>query len=185
MKYCAYCGQELHDDARFCDHCGASVAAEETNIQEEKEFLDNTYRFLKYERLAWKIAGVVLLILCIIILGCGLLVLAATAGNALTGDADSVLGLGFAMVYLLIYGLLFLPIAIIGLVSAKKIDGYMAGMYADFRPAATRCGSIGMIVFTAFFNEIALIFYIINFVRMKSNKRMVERITCRQQTPQA
>lgn len=23
--YCSACGQHLHDDARFCDHCGASI----------------------------------------------------------------------------------------------------------------------------------------------------------------
>lgn len=183
MKYCAYCGKEMHDEARFCESCGAAATAESTNIAEEKEFLDTTHRFLRYERLAWRITGVVLLVLCILILGCGLLALAGSAGAVMDGDAIASLGLGVAVLYLVIYGILFLPIAIIGLVAAQKIDRYLGEMYNDVRPTAARCGSVGMIVFTAFFNEIALIFYIINFVRMKTNKQLVERITLRQQTP--
>lgn len=183
MKYCAQCGFALQDDVHFCANCGASAAPDEVNITEEKEFLDATYRFMKYERLAWRITGVVLLCLCIVIIGLGLLFLAGTAGMAIDGSSEDALGLGLATVYLVVYGGMFLPLAIIGLVSAKKVEGYMNGMYADFRPAWKRCGSVGMIVFTAFFNELALIFYIINFVRIKSNARLIERIVQRQQMP--
>ena len=53
-------------------------------------------------------------------------------------------------------------------------------LYKDFRAAHKRCNSIGMIIFGYFFNTIALVFYVINFVRMKSNKAMAERILTRQ-----
>jgi len=183
MKYCSQCGYELQDDAHFCANCGNSAAPDEVKLAEEKEFLDQTYRFLKYERVAWKITGVVLLVLCIVLIGLGLLMLAGTAGFAIDGSADEALGMGIATVYLVVYGIMFLPLPIIGLISAKKAEDYMIGMYADFRPAAQRCGSVGMIVFTAFFNEIALIFFLINFVRIKSNQKIIDRIVQRQQMP--
>lgn len=33
MKYCSKCGQELHDDAVFCNNCGCQVAPVKTSFE--------------------------------------------------------------------------------------------------------------------------------------------------------
>ena len=53
-------------------------------------------------------------------------------------------------------------------------------MYYDFEKTEKRSGSIGMLVFTVLFNEIAFIFFIINFVRLKTGGRVIEKIKARQ-----
>ena len=180
MKYCAHCGQQLQDDAQFCEKCGASTTTEAAQFAKEKGFLDDTHRFLKYERLSWKIIGIIMLVLSALFFFFTLLVFAGAAGMVVDAETESALGLGLVALMMVIYGLVFLPFAIIGLVCAKKISGYMNELYNDIRPTAKRCSSVGMIVLSALFNEFALIFYIINFARFKSNKELVERISARQ-----
>lgn len=181
MKYCAYCGQELRDDAHFCEKCGASTDPDANNLKEEKEFLDSTYRFLKYERIAWKVLGTIALVLGILYFVFGILILAGFAELVMSDVPETALGMILVAALLGFCCLLFIAMAVVGLVSAKKIQGYMDGMYNDIRPTAERCSSIGMLILSIFFNEIAMIFYIINFARFKSSKQVVERITRRQQ----
>ena len=65
--------------------------------------------------------------------------------------------------------LVYIPIAIINLIMANKINYYQEAVYTDLPAARKRCGSVGMIVFGYLFNKIALIFIIINFIRTKNN----------------
>lgn len=181
MKYCVHCGHELSDEALFCDNCGASVTTQQAapvgnGLDTEKQYLDTFYRFFKYERLSWKIGGVVFLILSLFFLGFALLFLTI----ALARDAEEV-----AMVapLFILYGLVFLPVAIVNLKMVKKTEYYMNTLYMDVRPTIERSGSVGMIVLSAFFNEIAMIFIIINFVRTKNNKALLQQIAYRQQNP--
>lgn len=187
MKYCVKCGNELNDDARFCVSCGTAVVQEtapevETYvanddavlIQEEKECLDNFYRFFKYERLAWKISGIVFLILSIVFMGFGLLfaLLAAVVEEAFAA--------GFGAIYIL-YGLLILPVAIVNLKMVSKAEYYMDIIYKDARPVVKRCSSVGMIVLGAMFNTIAMAFIIVNFVLAKTKAPILQRVVERQQ----
>ncbi len=146
-------------------------------IAQEREFLVQTYRLLKWERKAWRICGVVWLIASVFLIVASAFLIAALPAitqegyfsileNAITG---------------LVYGIAYLPLGIIALVAARNIPEVMEGIYIDARPALTRCSSIGRIVFTALFCTVALVFYLINFVQIKSNPALIERILARQQ----
>ena len=171
MKYCLHCGKELTDDARFCVACGAQTDSDP--LAEEKEFLQQTHRFLKYERLACRILGIVMLIVTLLLIGFSVLFLVLATQMRY---ADGQVGMLFAFCMYFTYGIVLLPVAIANLVMAKKATNYMNGIYTDPRPALTRCGAVGIIVVAAFFNTISLIFVIINFVRMKNNTALIERI---------
>ncbi len=205
MSFCRNCGKELLEGAAFCAACGAAASpvapdpitvegvdveqvAEEQVIPtapveaadtgaryaQEKECLDTYYRLLKWERIAWSICGKFFLVICCIFFGlCGLLWLVALA----SGESELLI---FSAIYL-IYPLMFLPIAIVNLKMVKKVQYYMDTLYTDIRPTVKRSESIGMIVLEYFFNEVALIFYIINFARTKCNKDVIARIIAHQQ----
>lgn len=151
-------------------------APSDKDIREEREFLEMTHRLLRWERKAWSIAGKVFLITGIIFAALffllGVIFLA-------TGEGIAVVG-GVFFVYCLIFGGMFIAIGIVNIMAAGKIPQYTDTLYKDFRAANNRCNSIGMIVFGYFFNTIALVFHVINFVRMKTNKPMIDRILTRQ-----
>lgn len=149
-------------------------ANSDKDVQDEKKFLDDTHKFLRWERKAWNIAGKVQLILGIVYAALFLLlgiILAAVESPA----AGAVM-----LVYAVVFGMMFIGLGIVGLKAADKIPQYTDTLYKDFRAAYKRCTSIGMIVFCYFFNTISLVFFVINFVRLKSNRAMCERILSRQ-----
>ena len=73
-----------------------------------------------------------------------------------------------------------LPIAIVNLKMVSKAEYYMDTLYNDASSMRERAESVGMIILATFFNEIALIFIIINFVRAKTCKETLDRIELRQ-----
>lgn len=196
MAICKGCQSELTEGARFCSVCGkpveveatpaaeavnesetfgysqpaqsvyqeaeqayqqtpvyntsayASGTAETTTKAQQQECLDNMYARLKNERLCWRIFGIVWSVLC------GIFIIA-----------------GFAEPILLVYAVLYAPLAVINFLMIGKVNRYIDTLYTDCGPAVERCNSIGMIVFCYFFNTIAMIFFIINFVSVKSNKQ--------------
>ncbi len=121
--------------------------------EEQQALLDNIYARLKNERLCWKIFGFVWL-----------------------GYAALFTVLAFAAFPIILYNLLFVPFAIISFKMIGKVDYYMNTLYTDCTPTVDRCGSVGMIVFGAFFNTVAMIFIIINFVNVKSNEKTLRDI---------
>jgi hypothetical protein len=183
--FCSKCSAQIPDNSKFCGVCGAPVqttygqtsytppVAKEYTLAEEKESLDNFARLFKYERLAWKIEGIVMLVISCVIGGFGLL--AFVGGVA---EDEVLAGLG---AFYLLYGLLFLPIAIINLKMVSRAEHYMNIVYTDAAAVEERAGSIGMIVLAAFFNNIALIFIIINFVRSKTEKDVLKSAKNRQE----
>ncbi len=181
MKYCIKCGQQLSDEARFCDKCGFEfsdantepVDIDKTLMLEEKECLDKFYRFFKYERLAWKISGIVVTVCTCLFFALALICLLIAIEDiaALAG-----------VLACSIYGLIFLPIAIISLKMVGKAEYYMNVIYKDARPVVLRCNSIGMIIFSYFFNTIAMAFIIVNFVFAKTKARILQRVIQRQQS---
>lgn len=149
-------------------------AAYDKDIRDEKKFLDETHKFLRWEKKAWSIAGKVFLIVGIVFAALFFLL-----GIILAATESPEVGIVFLM-YALIYGVMFIGIGIVNIKAAGKIDQYTETLYKNFSLANNRCNSIGMIVFCYFFNNIALVFFVINFVRMKCNKAMRERILKRQ-----
>ena len=148
------------------------------DVLDEKAFLDQTHRLLRWERKAWSISGKVFLIVGIVFAALffllGILMIALSEGSEVAA-----FGAVF-FTYALVFGCMFVAVGIVNLKAAGKIPQYTDTLYRDFRAAHKRCNSIGMIVFGYFFNTIALVFYVINFVRMKTNKAMAQRILTRQ-----
>lgn len=180
--YCPRCNNELPDGSDFCRFCGATLD-QGSDIQEEQDFLDKTHRLLRWERKAWSIAGKAFLILGIIFVALyglmALILLSYANGSDLAGAVHAFYGTLFS-VYAIVLGGTYIAIGIVGMVCCNKVTRYMDTMYTDFLPTRNRCTSIGMIVLGAMFNTIAMIFYIINFVRMKSCGHIINRILSRQ-----
>lgn len=185
MRFCQHCGKELHSDAAFCSSCGAKAAAPDAalvatddSLAEEQEFLDMTHRLLRWERMSWSIAGKAYLIIGIVFAA-----LFAILGIAFLAMED-VFGGVFGAIYLLyslIFGSMFIVLGIVNRKAADKIPFYMNNIYTDFRYAHDRCGSVGMLVFNVILGTVSPIFFIINFVRMKVNRKLIRKILDRQQ----
>lgn len=130
------------------------------NKEAQQALLDNIYLRLKHERLCWKIFGFVWL------------------GYA---ALFTIIGF-FAPVVFLYVALMYVPLGIINFKMIGKVDYYMNTLYTDCEPVVKRCSSVGMIVFGAIFNTIAMIFIIINFVNVKSNADTLREIKHNQDT---
>lgn len=191
MKYCVHCGKPIEDQARFCFACGKEVGAapmpasaptayNETDVYtEEKECLNTFYKMFKFERIAWKVNGIVMLVLSLVyftIDGIFLLVGIGTGVEELT-----IWGLSYIMVALFA----MLPVSIFSLKMVSRAEYYMDTLYRDTAGMVKRTSSVGMIVLGAIFNPYAMIFIIINFVRTKSNKELLDRIILRQNARRA
>ncbi|MCR5601612.1 MAG: hypothetical protein K6G33_12820, partial [Ruminococcus sp.] len=57
---------------------------------------------------------------------------------------------------------------------------YISTADRDIEMSRARAGSIGMIVFAAIFNDIALIFVILNFIYVKRHRDIIESIKQKQ-----
>ena len=193
MKKCAICGAELNDNAKFCDSCGAS----QTPDDKEQRVLDNMARFLRYERTAWKVTGFVLLgifafyvliaVLLIATGGIGILG-AASSGEQFKNDPDFQSGalaaflvvLMYGWIYLIVFAVAFVPTIIINLKMVKRVEFYQEMMKTDISVTRRRAISPGMIVFSAFFNKIAMAFIIVNFVKTRKNAKTFDMIEAKQ-----
>lgn len=148
---------------------------------------------LRRERLAYKIVGIVLLVCAAILIVCGIVSMAT--GTYLTstesastnsiyshdvegyefeitdGDVAAIAGLGVVMFggFYLGFGFSVLAIGIVNLVLASKVGKSRLSDEATIRHA----GSVGSIILAAFFNEIALIFVIFNFVKAKKHRALL------------
>ena len=139
---------------------------------EDKEFLENTRRLLRWERKAWKITGIVFTIFGGLF--GGLFLLFAMIFFAI-GDEMAAVAIVY-FIYALIYGAMFLGIGIVQIIAAGKVPYYLERIDNDFDAVAKRCGSVGMIIFSGFFGTIPLVFFAINFARIKSCKKRIEHI---------
>lgn len=227
-KFCSFCGEVCEvsceevtpEDGQVYDT--TVIPAEEpvsqyaprtenpnTAREEEQKHLNSMNNRLKWERIAWKVQGIILLVLAIIFMLIS--VIGATVGifsTATSVSSDdgyyyeeyddgiyyydyeddystdmSDFGIGVAMsvfgVYITI-GAMFLAIAIVNLVMAKKVGKYRKSLYTDCTDALDHSTSVGSIVMGAIFNEYALIAIIINFIVTKKNIAIFERIKANQ-----
>lgn len=176
--YCPKCGNELIDGSNFCRFCGETLT-QGNDTNEEQDFLDTTHRLLRWERKAWSIGGKFLIIFGIIF--AAIYALFGFIGVFASVEDESAIALAFVgFLYAILIGGMLIGLGIVNRIACDKIPRYLDSMYNDFKPTEDRCGSIGMIVFTYFFNNIALVFFVINFVRMKTNKALIQRILNRQ-----
>lgn len=168
MKVCAYCNNQMEDTASFCPYCGQkSDSAPVENDVRAKAF-HAFRRNLRHERKCWSIFGGVWLGFCIFYAAFSFLYLILGFGMK-----EPVIAL-FSPVFFL-YTILFLPIAIINLVMSGKITGYLNQLETNPAPAVERCGGVWLIVMGALFNNIALIFIILNFVHVKTHRELLTK----------
>ena len=192
MKYCTKCGTQLNDDSNFCHACGAqegSVPAQTITYtqncddSEQKSFLDSFFNMLRWERNFWMIGAILFLVGFVLFL-LGFIVFTA-AGSILSDEMlyeeEFVISIG-AIMYLLFALFAYLPISIVNFVMTSKARKYRDMVNHDLDTVVKRCDSIGLIVLGAMFNQPALIFIIINFVRVKTNKKLIEQIINKQKT---
>ncbi len=145
---------------------------------EEQALLDKFSIGLKHERLAWKIYGIVWIIITAYLIAFGLIIGIFVGAAASATGGEAFVALPFFMMYSL-FGLLFLPIAIINLSMKKKLETYREKLYTDCKDGIGHF-SVGSIVFCAFFNGVALVFNIVYFIKAKNNAAVIERIKTRQ-----
>lgn len=194
MPFCPKCGKGIPTDTGFCPSCGCSL--EENFVNEtaystqmacppvapaqysdggaarRQQLLDNFYLRLKWELKAWRIYARVWFIFGAVFAGLSLLLFL----SGLFLDMPE----AFAMYYMaFIYSFvssLYIAEGVICAILKNKVTKYMDGLYYDCSPAVTRGESIGMIVFNALFNQVALVFYLINFITIKEHREEFEEI---------
>ncbi len=193
MPFCPKCGKGIPVEGAFCPSCGVEIGARVKNAadiqnianppiapaqynddgaERRQKLLDNFYLRLKWERKAWNISGLFYTISGAVI--AGLSIIMFILGLVSVEDTFGVL-----LVYGLSYGFMgsvYLAIGIIGLIMKDKVGKYMDGLYYDCGPAVKRGESVGMIVFNAIFNVVALVFYIINYITVKEHREELEEI---------
>ncbi len=169
MKYCSNCGTALADTAQFCSGCGTPVGNTEA---EKTECIEDFRKFLKWERFSWLLFGIIFLVYGILVLTLGMIIVMA---GGMTGYSYR-LDMGVIGGVYVFAGLLVLSIAIVNLVMAKRAGEYREDLDHAPKYVIDRCGSVGLIVLGAFFNTLALVFIIINFVRTKTCKHIIDKL---------
>lgn len=197
--FCTKCGSTVDDGVKFCPNCGNVMDDKNSFAQNTEQYahddprnpvlqdecMRSLYYHLKHEKLVWKIFGIVAIVSCALLIFGGIVIMVAgigsAAGSIYAGDeyisftgASAIASLGG--MYFMFYGIFLTPIAVIDLVMIGKTQRYIDSLYTDCGEAVTRCGSVGMIVFAALFNEIALIFIIINFVKVKRYRAVFDEV---------
>lgn len=199
--FCQKCGSPVEDGVKFCPNCGNPTDDKATYIQSaptgaqndprdpalQDECMRSLYNHLRHEKTAWKVCGIVLTVSCALLIFIGIVLTVSGIGSAVINEPYSydyqyssadvyAVGAVSGGAVLLIYGILFAPVAVIDLIMIGKTQRYIDSLYKDCGEAVTRCGSVGMIVFGALFNEIALIFIIINFVKVKRYRAVFDEV---------
>ncbi len=154
----------------------AASAAPVGDTSKQQSVLDNIYRFLKYRRLACKIAMIFFIIAGIFFLLVGSIFTVIGIVGLIGQEAElGGMGLGMGITYFFC-GVLYLPIAVVNLFMQRKADKLMRQVHTNVRPAADYSASIGQIILAYFFNTIAMVFAIIGCVNAKSNAEIIKEI---------
>ncbi|MBQ8000399.1 MAG: zinc ribbon domain-containing protein [Ruminococcus sp.] len=208
-SFCGEVAQEVKTQAESTAQDSTSYyQAPAQGRENEQKALDGLSNRLKWERTAWKITGIVYLVFAIVFLLISFV--GTLAGGFLVADnasysyeyydgeyyyddgygyySDNVDGEDFVGAIGLVYGVAygigglvgFLPVAIVNLVMASKVGKYREKLYTDCTDGYNHATSVGSIVLGAIFNEIALVFIIINFVLTKNKKAEFDSIKANQ-----
>lgn len=179
-----------------------------TSREDEQKCLDGLFSRLKWEHLAWKISGFVFLGLTIVLVLCGLIgsiasgVLIADnvsysyeyydgeyyfdedygrySDNTDGEDVVGVIGIAYGTAYMFAALIGILPVSIVSLVMASKVKKYRNKLYTDCTDGYNHATSVGSIVIAALFNEVALVFVIINFILTKTKRAEFDSIKAAQ-----
>lgn len=196
MKYCTNCGFLLNDDACFCTNCGSPCYSNQQadnnvydmtgyDLQVEQECLDRHYRFIKWERLAWKIEFTFALISFIVIEALFFIFLLAGIGVTSSAANEEEMGVGMVfilvgIVYMVYVAIFMLPPIIVTGIMKKKRQALMDQAYTNYKPALDTYSSAGCIVISAIFGVVSVVFAIIHFVMTKKEKRILDNIVANQ-----
>lgn len=168
MINCPKCGAQIAEAASFCPSCGERIAP--VTKQDLSETLNIFKANFRREKIAWMIAAIVITALTLLMTLLAFLMI--FIGLSVTDD-EAILAMG--LVYLL-YPILFSPIIIVNWVMTVKAGRYERTVMDDPAGAVERAGSVGIIVVSALFNNIAMIFVIINFVYAKIHGKTVAKL---------
>ena len=144
-------------------------------LAEERRFIDSYVGTLNTEQKIWFIFGIIFLCL-----GALMAFIAAFKWIDISAGEDVSFETLMSFSYSIAFAIAYIPIGIVDVVlsGSKRKVNYV--IYSDIAPASQKAGSVGNIVLGALFNNIALVFAIINFVRTKTNKEMIDRVSARQ-----
>ena len=187
MSFCTYCGSQLENNCNFCQSCGKSANNIQKNTKytaEEEKCLDDFKGFLKWERFFYKLAGIIYLVCTIIFASFGLFFLLVTSVTYSEYNNYAMYVPSFLMciIYLFIALIIYTPVVIINFSLKNRTEKYMNTVHTDIKAVEERCGNVAMIVVSVIFNSPAAIFVIINFVRTKTNKNLIDSISYKQKT---
>ena len=168
MINCPKCGMQIAETASFCSFCGERMAPV------TKEDLTETLNIFKAnfrrEKISWMIAAIVISAITLLLTMFAFLMIVIGLSVA---DGEAILAMG--IVYLL-YPILFAPIIIVNWVMTVKAGRYERTVTDDPAGAVERAGNVGIIVVSELFNNIAMIFVIINFVYAKIHEKTIAKL---------
>lgn len=150
--------------------------SEDYFITQEQEQIGTMRQFLNFERTAWKVGTIVSAVLLGLFFTLSLIYF-IMAADASRFYEDVYIGMGVSYLFV---GLFMIPIPVIGSKMIGKCEEYISLLDYDLGTVVARCTNIGIIVFSAFFNAIAMIFVIINLAKAKSNSDVLARAVDRQ-----
>lgn len=167
MTNCPKCGTQIAETASFCSTCGERIAP--VTKQDLTETLNSFKANFRREKISWMIAAIAITALTLLLTMLAFLMIVI----GITTAEEALLTMG--IVYLL-YPILFAPIIIINWVMTVKAGRYERTVMDDPVGAVERAGNVGIIVVSALFNNIAMIFVIINFVYAKIHEKTIAKL---------
>lgn len=167
MTNCPKCGTQIAETASFCPTCGERIAP--VTKQDLTETLNIFKANFRREKISWMIAAIVISAITLLLTMFAFLMIVI----GITTAEAALLTMG--IVYLL-YPILFAPIIIVNWAMTVKAGRYERTVMDDPVGAVERAGNVGIIVVSALFNNIAMIFVIINFVYAKIHEKTIAKL---------
>ena len=185
MRYCIQCGAPLPEGSSVCPNCGsaqpgATVAPDRVLAPQDAYAGVTEFQVLKrrlhQEARAWTICGIAMAVVVgmLVLIGFVMIIVGVASGEG----AISAVG----ALYALLYGTLLGPIPVISLIMGKKVMGYYDKADTDCSDAYSHMYSVGSLVFTILFGEVAAIFHLIGFIWFRTRRQQLEAFRARQQS---
>lgn len=147
--------------------------------EKDRQALGTFKKLLGLEHFGWKFGAIMLLVAMIFFIVASIIMI--VSGQAVrNSNYPGIAATAVGIVYLTVSVTVLLPVVIISFMMLKKVEYYESTVDTDISIARKRCTSVGMMIFCILFNNIAAIFFIINFVKTKANAESFDRIEARQ-----